>query len=352
MHYKTLTIKNFRGIESLEIQDLKRTNLIVGRNNCGKSSILESFFLLSGMSNPQLPIVIHNLRDMLIQNDTDFGYLFHNTDIRQPILIDGKTDGVARKLKITPLLTAYGSVPANKTLTQLAGPASAIAATNTVIHTVDGLSMTFHNGGSKYDTTISIKNGGVTTVNNYREKLACAYINSRTAMLETEKHIEKLLIQKRLEPLIEILKGVEPDINDIRLGAGGRIYVDVGVDQLMPINIMGDGMRRILVLLSTIQNLKDGVVLIDEIENGFHYSSMKILWKALHAAAREFNVQIIASSHSSECIEAFSSTYEESEPDGDEARLFRIEKSDSGHTAYPFTSKSLRAGIENEIEVR
>ncbi|WP_462136871.1 AAA family ATPase, partial [Candidatus Mycalebacterium sp.] len=48
--FKSIKIENFRGIESLKIDNLERINLFVGKNNCGKTTILESIYLLSGMS--------------------------------------------------------------------------------------------------------------------------------------------------------------------------------------------------------------------------------------------------------------------------------------------------------------
>ena len=62
--YEQLKIENFRGIKSLEIDDLARVNLFVGRNNCGKTSVLEAASLLTGMSDPTLILGIENLRGL------------------------------------------------------------------------------------------------------------------------------------------------------------------------------------------------------------------------------------------------------------------------------------------------
>jgi len=60
--YSKITVKNFRGIESLEAVGLRRINLIVGRNNCGKTTLLEALFLLGGATNPKLPATLGQLR--------------------------------------------------------------------------------------------------------------------------------------------------------------------------------------------------------------------------------------------------------------------------------------------------
>jgi AAA15 family ATPase/GTPase len=59
-----VTITNFRGFDSLEINGLSKLNLFVGKNNSGKTSILEALFLLIGMSNPALPNRINQIRGL------------------------------------------------------------------------------------------------------------------------------------------------------------------------------------------------------------------------------------------------------------------------------------------------
>lgn len=62
MKYQTINISHFRGIEHIKLTSLKQVNLIVGKNNSGKTSVLESFFLLAGMSEPRLTIAINPMR--------------------------------------------------------------------------------------------------------------------------------------------------------------------------------------------------------------------------------------------------------------------------------------------------
>ncbi len=114
---------------------------------------------------------------------------------------------------------------------------------------------------------------------------------------------------------------------------------------------MGDGMRRILAVMAAIATMKNGVLLIDEIENGLHYASLSVMWKAIFTACKEYNVQIIAVTHSYECIEAFSKTYDEIEPQGDDIRLYRIDKEDGKHKAFIYTPQVLKAGIEKDFNL-
>ncbi|MCD6146065.1 MAG: AAA family ATPase [Methanosarcinales archaeon] len=75
--YKKLTINGFRGIKHLEVDDFRQVNLFVGKNNCGKTTILESLFLLTGPTNPQLPLKINGFRDFNIIDENAWRVFFN-----------------------------------------------------------------------------------------------------------------------------------------------------------------------------------------------------------------------------------------------------------------------------------
>ena len=78
MIYQTLEIENFRGIKKLEVKDLNSINIFVGKNNSGKSSILEALFLLTGISNPELILRIDRFRNLIHSEEDDFRFAFYN----------------------------------------------------------------------------------------------------------------------------------------------------------------------------------------------------------------------------------------------------------------------------------
>ncbi len=352
MQYQDLTIENFRGIKKLVMTDLKRVNLLVGKNNCGKTSVLEALFLLSGMSNPQLSVNIHLFRDLVLTNDEDFSYMFNNLDFTVPIRISGRLNNKKRKLIINPLYSIYKSKETEQQ-DQITPQMDAIPATTSIIRLVEGLDIKFQSDQNRqFNANISLKTKEMGLKGKYKEQLRCSFINPKTAMTQVDKRIEGLLIHKKLNNVIAVLQRIEPQLVDIRLGTGGMIYVDIGSKNLLPLNIMGDGLRRMIAFLATIADMKNGVVLLDEIENGLHFSSLSVLWKALIAACKEYDVQLVATTHSYECIESFSKTYQEIEPQGDDIRLFRIDRDGDIHNAVSFNAELLRAGIEKDFEVR
>jgi len=352
MRYNTFTIQNFRGIEKLVIDDLRMINLLVGRNNCGKTSVLEAFFLLSGMSNPQLPVNIHTFRDLIFTSDEDFSYMFRDLDFTIPIIISGNLDNKKRKLTINPLYTDY-NLKNNAKQKQALTQQDTVLASTSIVRIVEGLDLKFQTDlNRQFSAAVSLKEKETHIKGKYKENLRCSFINPKTIMNQIDKRMEKLLIQKELDNVINVLQEIEPKVSDIRMGAGGMIYIDIGKKNLLPINIMGDGMRRLLAILAAIADMKNGVVLIDEIENGFHYSSIAVMWKAFFKACLEYNVQIIATTHSYECIEAYSKSYKVFEPGGDDIRLYRIDRKENLHKVYSYSAELLETGIEKDFEVR
>ena len=90
--YSRISIKNFRGIGSLEVDGLRRINLIVGRNNSGKTTFLEGLFLLGGANDPRYATVLGQLRGQRYEEgrpDQVWRSLFHNMDPKASPEISG-----------------------------------------------------------------------------------------------------------------------------------------------------------------------------------------------------------------------------------------------------------------------
>ena len=101
--YEQLEIENFRGIKSLEIDDLARVNLFVGRNNCGKTSVLEAAFLLTGMSNPALIPRIENSRGLFFNESSDLKNFFYDQKHNEGFTLSGRQRTEGRELKVIPV---------------------------------------------------------------------------------------------------------------------------------------------------------------------------------------------------------------------------------------------------------
>lgn len=367
MSFQQISIRNFRAIASLEIENIKQINLLTGRNNCGKTSVLEAIFLLTGMSNPRLAVTIHNLRGLTLTNNKDFSYLFHGFDASGSPAISGKSGSRQRRLDIelidpTPLGTVEQS-PGRQEPTDNK-PISTTIATEDI---PDGLAFDFGMDGKRFHAEVKITPGnpanpgiggriGIRSAPDYKETLQASFLHPATIMNGLQQRLEAILVRKESQGIIDALREIEPDLQDVKLGAGEIIYADIsGMGRLVPINIMGDGIIKILALLVAILEMKDGILLIDEIENGLHYSALMPLWKAIFKMAEKSNVQLFIATHSDECIDAMVRTYQtyhDSDMRKDFISLFRIDREGDRHRAFQYDTEILIAGIEENFEVR
>lgn len=348
--FDRIYIKGFRGIREAAIGDMKQVNVFFGKNNCGKSSLLESLFLISGLSNPKLPFNINILRDYKKLSKKDIALDFYNLNIAEPIHIVAENQEV-RDLKIKLFETSDTDV-------NLLGKDNNISSTQpeynyglALEYSVDGIS---HRSNIIFTpTSSSVARQEISIDNNYVEKLRCKYLNSKFDFQTSVSGLANILKNKDEQFLVEALRYIEPRLNDIVLSESD-ILVDVGLSQRIPINMMGDGARKLLSLLTCIYECEDGVVLFDEISNGFHYSVMKDVWLAIIQASKKNNVQVFATTHDMDSIRGLrDATLELAPEDASNISAYKLQKKVDGNlVAYHYSYKSLDYSINQDIEIR
>jgi len=361
--YKKINISNFRGIENLEIDDLKTINLLLGKNNCGKTSILEAIYLITGISIPSLSMNINNFRNLIHSEIDDFRFIYRNLDFDNIININT----VDIKNNIRELIITPDFFDKKKNIIQ--SDDEKIKSNNLSIDTltetkkVNGLKYQFKINNEKYESKIKLEytnnilnpiNFQQTIPKEYKEDIIGNYLLPNLSNINLDKIIEKIFINKDEDKIISALKVIDQDITNIKLGTNGMIYIDLlGINKLLPINIMGDGIRKILTLLAYIIHSKDRIILIDEIENGLHYSSIKILWEALIKAALENNVQLFITSHNFEILKYLNLVLKDREESiKNEIRSYTIIKEKDFIKSYCYNYESFNHAISQGIEIR
>lgn len=112
---------------------------------------------------------------------------------------------------------------------------------------------------------------------------------------------------------------------------------------------MGDGMNRVFELALGLANSKDGLFLVDELENGVHYSAQEQLWRLIFETASQLNVQVFATTHSWDCIESFQRAASAHPSNGALISLARQEGEVKGTV---FNERDLEIITRESIEVR
>ena len=345
---KRLQIRNFRGFNALKIDQLSGINLIAGKNNSGKTSLLEAMFLLSGSGNAQLavnPNVIRGIEPGAPLQDPFWKQLFYNLDMGRHIEIKGyyKPRGELA-LKITAERQPTTELPLERT--------DGTSATNLF----DERSLIFQYDDArnkKIKSHIRIKGQEleVSQPDDIRVLLPAAILLSRTRLPhEDAVRLGQLRRQKQGNLLLKALQVIEPKLQSIEDNSSSgtsMIWGDIGLSELVPLSAMGEGMTQIARIVLAIAFIPNGVILVDEVENGIHHSVLPDVWRAIDEAAKQFHTQIFATTHSFECIEA---AHQALGPDG--FLLHRLEVSDEGNRCVTYEPNAIDAALRHNLEVR
>jgi len=158
------------------------------------------------------------------------------------------------------------------------------------------------------------------------------------------------------QELIKPLQAVDSRIKDI-VPAYKDVLVNIGVRRRLTINVMGDGIKRIATITACLINSNDqGILLVDEIDTGLHYTSLTHLWKAVLATLKERpDLQLFATTHSDECVRALYEVLKEEHSDDLEnapATLIRLERGEDQHYATNYTPDVMYHTLLRHYEYR
>lgn len=348
---KDIRIQNYRGIKDLHIKDFKRINLLVGDNNSGKTSVLEAiglstnynitgviafeYFRESGRLSP-VQILEQNLWD-------DFEYLFNEKRFSDGFFLEStlqNSDNTEDKITLncnlsneigkflgTPILTAIDQSKNNSLIARYS-----------------------ENGGNSVVLGYS-RDGTNNPISNSRKFVNVSLISSAPAKSSELMPMMKKVVEENGEDFFsKIAQEIDPKIKAIKT-ASDRIYADIGKISV-PLKYVGDGLIGVLNILLRIRELKNGILLVDEIENGLHWKTQKILWRAVIAAAAENNVQIIATTHSREMIASLSEVCEEGLIERDDFAVFSLDKDGDKNYVTDYRKEDLQFRLNSGGEIR
>jgi hypothetical protein len=359
--YLSLLIENLRGIKRLQVEGLRRINLIVGRNNSGKSSVLEALLLLGGGTSPFLPSTLGKLRGQVQgpgSPDPVWRPLFRNLDPQLPIVVRGGSpqDGKSTSLTIRATEMTALEIGAGLRVPGEGGIASTMQ--DSSISRLTFEYMEFRDGQGSGMTTSAAYNAQSGNIevqpsawpNLVRTTLLSArFFPSLSRSSELFSHLVKTRQEKHV---IQAARLVEPAIQRVEVlsePGGPVLYVDLGLEALIPLAVCGEGFVRLFSIVIELIAARDGALLIDEVDNGLHYSVMPELWKLLGDLVEKHNVQIFATTHNDDmmrsALEAFAGT------EGT-LGLFRIDKRGDAHVMVSYSDEAMEAVREVPFEVR
>jgi hypothetical protein len=354
-----VNIQGFKGFEQLELPRLSRVTLLGGRNNVGKTSILEALFMFFDRLNPQMilrQLAWRGVGVIPFETDAMWAPVFYKYEMSKPITIAALVDNNNEKMTIRfnphyipSAIPVRDSKPGRRILQirtdQQPRPSYSL---DIAIES---------NKGKKHISHLSMGPDGIGLHVDYSEmsNRQVVFLASRIPVNPSEdaERFGRLDLIGKQEKVVEFLRIVEPrlrGLSTIAMGETSMIHGDIGLNRKIPVAYMGEGVSRLLSIILAVATSGHGLVVIDECENGIHYSVMPKVWEGIGRAAREFDCQIVGTTHSYECLQAaFRGFSGEMEQD---FSYIRIDKIEGNTVAKSFDFELLRTAIASNMEVR
>ncbi len=355
----SFTLKNFRCFQYLTLEPLERVNLIAGKNNVGKTSLLEAIFIFINPANPESLLRVNSDRGIgksgRFKENEEMRVFFFNQDINSSIELQGLGENKVKKnLKIH-----FAEPEEFQVLRRVLSNDKIDLIRDNELRTLDvsppydTLVLDYQDGKkNKLSSYISNK---ILKASSMGKKFPLGiYLTTRThSPQEDTQRFSNLERVGRQDEVLTTLRLLEPRLQRLTLLVVDRepiIHGDIGMSELVPLPLMGEGIGRLLSIILAIANAKGGTILIDEIENGLHYSVLTNVWKAIAEAARRADVQIFATTHSQECIRAAHKAFESSNKY--DFRYHRLERVKDEIRAVTYNQETLATSDEMNLEMR
>ena len=283
-----LAIKNFRGIESVEFSDLGRVNLIIGGNNTGKTSVLEALMLLAGDQKQlqSLPTLFREV-DSNDEWSAFWPYIARN----------GSLESIEISYNSQATITIGSHVKAGIYRTKLENLGDENDARFLGNLPREDLIVDLSN--RRINEAVSPWNLRVLSTAQPTPKTTSELFNAAIpANPENEVKLEALL-KASIEPRLKRMRYLKPS------GFNNHIVmVDLGSGTMIPFTQMGQAFARALHIYCEIFAHNPDILIIDEIENGLYHAGLGDFWKGLIRILESEEVQLFATTHSRECMEA------------------------------------------------
>ncbi|MCH8275679.1 MAG: ATP-binding protein [Armatimonadetes bacterium] len=338
--FDSVTIKNFRGFESVVADGLGLVNVIVGDNAVGKTTFLEALYLLSSQS-PEKVFSIRAWRDMdpnLSSETFESGEIWEDVFYRfredVDIFIDGKGSH-NRSLRIGRLRERAVSLVEG-------------------VHYANIMFTWTVADGKEYECIPEKHDKQIRFPNLPPDAVSGALLTANILTQNLADQFSKLDAANEAGDLIRMICEHWEDVQDLKIltkgeGKGTLCASLKSLDRKVPLGLASYGLNRLLYVLVTIASFPDGVVYIDEIDTGLYYERLPDVWGLIYKLASSTRTQIFATTHSGDAVDALLPVIRDHEAD---FRLLRITKELDTPTIHVVKGKALAAAIASHGEVR
>ena len=370
VHLPSLSIRGFRGINRLDIERLGKVTLLAGNNSVGKTTVLDAVRLYAERGH------VSAMHDVLLRHEEvearpDDEERFEERPVFEA-LFSGRRPELTSAFTIGPMNDPsrfrVQIVPADKSDPRqlelfrrrgvsLDSPLLQIAFDDHVEYQT-----VFDDDYSPYPAAAKRNWRMRRSVRDpdWPENLACVFLGpGLPANRQTAMHWDEVALTPS-EPLaLEALKlACRLEISGVVVVARSRgalerrIVIGFPNGERVPLRSLGDGAARLFAVAVAFANAENGFLLIDETENGIHHSVQEQYWRLVFRAARLHNVQVLATTHSWDCVAGFAqAALDDKESEGVAVRL-EVDDEAGEIRSVEYSEDDLGVAATEGIEIR
>jgi len=318
-HVFRIDVTSYRGITNFTIDDLADINIIVGENNCGKTSLLEAIQILNKPYDFGNIVMVSRLRDkirMLSPKYTQSQYssfmnIFNKS--KEELMISLHCKILNKDIDLSLEGEVNDSLISESQLAELQRVGSGgkfIPAVDEEVRTFFGrlivrgklllpVSSSENVMLNKYSRIIRSNNSKALAPINYLSPIDHAVIDRFNEITRTKNLRENVIriLQSAFDTNIQDLRTVEDDDGRTLRMIEHRILGD------MPLSTYGDGIKKVIALANAAASVKDGILLVDEYETAIHPKAMDQVFRFLINVCKERNIQLFMTTHSAEALD-------------------------------------------------
>lgn len=286
-HFNSLHINKYKKFEKLDLINLNSVNILAGINNSGKSTLLEAIYILSKLGDSQSMLSINKYRKKY-HSEMNTNNIFNNLPFEMDVSASFNNEDIS--------LTFLKS-----TEVELENQSGFIGRLSSNCQYL-GRDYKFHSD------FYSKKTNHYASSNNTLCNSVISFSSGFDDELVFRECYQKSVSNGAKSKVISFINvNIDTTIADIELSDtdGSFIVSHNDSSPSMDLSQYGDGLQKIFYLGIKFAACSNGVLLLDEVENGIHKDLLNNFTKLIQEMSKTYNVQVFVTSHSKECIDAF-----------------------------------------------
>ncbi len=362
---QSVRIKNFKNFKNTQIDGFTKLNIITGGNNVGKSNLLEALYCLVGKSMHPCTNVLEiydNIRKEPLTSESK-NLMFYGLDTEKEIQIVTTLDNnQTLDLQIKFIASENQKVIESQIIptaeqTQMSSQLNFTLKKNNEEIYNDHLNIAkvpnFPPIPNQLGYNRQFKNFDPNQLQKLLPFESATIIPSDVAYRQVHmiQAVSKICSNNQLEEeLNKHLNQFDNNIQSISFNTNNQLKLKVkNIKEKAPLSVFGDGLKKYLHIVSAFMADNAKTIYIDEVENGLHFSRMKLLLRCVIDFInnnKDGNLQVFMTTHNQEFIEILDQVIREKDF-MHQTKLFCLEQYDDLIVAEPYYGENLSLYFKN-----